>query len=103
MESIPMAFLRKPERATQEILALFESARIPVVLIDRDIELKETNLRHDFVGIDNVSAGRASRAPIWRKSPIGRSASASPMPICRPGASSCPRRSSCANPRGADC
>lgn len=55
----PLAFLRRPERATQEILALFESARIPVVLIDRDIELKEANIRHDFVGIDNVAAGRA--------------------------------------------
>ena len=55
----PLAFLRKPERATQEILALFESAQIPVVLIDRDIELKEMRICHDFVGIDNVAAGRA--------------------------------------------
>ena len=55
----PLAFLRRPERATQEILALFESARIPVVLIDRDIELKEERIRHDYVGIDNIAAGRA--------------------------------------------
>ena len=55
----PLAFLRKPERATQEILALFESAQIPVVLIDRDIEMKDVRIRHDFVGIDNVAAGRA--------------------------------------------
>jgi LacI family transcriptional regulator len=44
---------------TQEILALFDSAEIPVVLIDRDIEMKEENIRHDFVGIDNVASGRA--------------------------------------------
>ena len=55
----PLAFLRKPERATQEILALFEAAQIPVVLIDRDIEIKDDGVRHDFVGIDNVAAGRA--------------------------------------------
>ena len=55
----PLAFLRKPERVTQEILALFDSAEIPVVLIDRDIEMKEENIRHDFVGIDNVASGRA--------------------------------------------
>ena len=55
----PLAFLRSPERVTQEILALFDSAGIPVVLIDRDIEMKEENIRHDFVGIDNVASGRA--------------------------------------------
>ena len=60
----PLAFLRKPERATQEILALFESAQIPVVLIDRDIEIKADGIRHDFVGIDNVAAGRALGAHI---------------------------------------
>lgn len=55
----PLAFLRKPERVTQEILGLFDSAEIPVVLIDRDIEMKEERISHDFVGIDNVASGRA--------------------------------------------
>ena len=55
----PLAFLRQPERVTQEILALFDSAEIPVVLIDRDIDIAAKSIRHDFVGIDNVAAGRA--------------------------------------------
>lgn len=55
----PLAFLRQPERVTREILTLFASASIPVVLIDRDVKLGEGEARHDFVGIDNFAAGRA--------------------------------------------
>ena len=55
----PLAFLRQPERVTREILTLFASASIPVVLIDRDVKLAEGEARHDFVGIDNFAAGRA--------------------------------------------
>jgi len=55
----PLAFLRKPERVTREILTLFASASIPVVLIDRDVKLGDGEARHDFVGIDNFAAGRA--------------------------------------------
>lgn len=55
----PLAFLRAPERVTHEILALFEKAEIPVVLIDRNISSGNVQMRHDFVGIDNFSAGRA--------------------------------------------
>jgi len=55
----PLAFLRTPERVTREILMLFESAQIPVVLIDRDISMGSDPVRHDFVGIDNFAAGRA--------------------------------------------
>lgn len=54
----PLAFLRKPERVTQEILTLFDSAEMPVVLIDRDVDIAAKTIRHDFVGIDNVAAGR---------------------------------------------
>jgi LacI family transcriptional regulator len=54
----PLAFLRTPERVTREILTLFENAEIPVVLIDRNISLGQDPIRHDFVGIDNFSAGR---------------------------------------------
>ena len=53
----PLAFLKTPERVTKEIIALFNEAEIPVVLVDRDIP-QEAAL-HDFVGIDNLGAGRA--------------------------------------------
>lgn len=52
----PLAFLRRPERVTREILTFFDEAHIPVVLFDRDIA--QTAMPHDFVGIDNVAAGR---------------------------------------------
>ena len=55
----PLAFLRTPERVTREILALFDCAEIPVVLIDRNVSLEADAVRHDFVGIDSFSAGRA--------------------------------------------
>ena len=55
----PLAFLKTPERITREILALFDNAEIPVVLIDRNVSLGRDPIRHDFVGIDNFSAGRA--------------------------------------------
>lgn len=55
----PLAFLRKPERVTREILTLFASASIPVVLVDRDVNLGDDKVHHDFVGIDNFAAGRA--------------------------------------------
>ena len=54
----PLAFLSRPERLTREILAMFEKAEVPVVLIDRDIDMGADPVRHDFVGIDNISAGR---------------------------------------------
>ena len=43
---------------TREILTLFDNAEIPIVLIDRNISLGQDTVRHDFVGIDNFSAGR---------------------------------------------
>ena len=55
----PVAFLKTPERVTREILSLFETAEIPVVLIDRDVENPSTTHPYDFVGIDNLAAGRA--------------------------------------------
>lgn len=53
----PLAFLRSPDRVTKEILAQFHEANIPVVLIDRNVETEGTT-RCDFVGIDNLNAGR---------------------------------------------
>lgn len=54
----PLAFLRTPERVTREIMALFGEAGIPVVLIDRDVDAGAVRMAHDFVGIDNLNAGR---------------------------------------------
>ena len=53
----PLAFLKTPDRMTKEIITLFNEAEIPVVLVDRDIPQEAA--QHDFVGIDNLSAGRA--------------------------------------------
>lgn len=53
----PLAFLRTPERVTKEILTQFREAGIPVVLIDRDTG--QTGGDCDFVGIDNLNAGRS--------------------------------------------
>ncbi|MGN0832024.1 MAG: substrate-binding domain-containing protein [Kiritimatiellia bacterium] len=55
----PLAFLRTPERVTREILALFDAADIPVVLIDRNADVGAGRQKYDFVGIDNLEAGRA--------------------------------------------
>ena len=54
----PLAFLRAADGATHEMLSLFAKAEIPVVLVDRNIDVGEEPVRHDFVGIDNFSAGR---------------------------------------------
>ena len=53
----PLAFLKSPERVTKSILSMLAEAGIPVVLLDRDIP--SSDVPHDFVGIDNLSAGRA--------------------------------------------
>lgn len=53
----PLAFLKTPERITKEIMRMFKDADIPLVLVDRDIYSDKTP-EHDFVGIDNVAAGR---------------------------------------------
>ena len=60
----PLAFLRTPERVTLEILEMLANADIPVVLIDRDIDMGADPVRHDFVGIDNIAAGRALGAHV---------------------------------------
>lgn len=61
----PLAFLPTPERITQEILSRFREAGIPVVLLDRDVE--QTDVPHDFVGIDNLGAGRALGAHLLQR------------------------------------
>lgn len=54
----PLAFLKEQESVSCNILAAFDEARIPVVLIDRDIVPLSASLARDFVGIDNFYAGR---------------------------------------------
>ena len=53
----PLAFLKTPERVTREIVTLLREAKIPVVLMDRNVETDDVAC--DFVGIDNLAAGRA--------------------------------------------
>lgn len=55
----PLAFLRTPERVTREIFGLFAAAEIPVVLIDRNADVGDGRRQYDFVGIDNLEAGRS--------------------------------------------
>lgn len=52
----PLAFLKTPDRVSREILTMFMDADIPVVILDRDIAAAD--IPHDFVGIDNLAAGR---------------------------------------------
>ena len=63
----PLAFLRTPERVTKEIMHMLDDADIPLVLVDRDLTDGET-MRYDFVGIDNVAAGRALGAHLAGRS-----------------------------------
>ena len=51
----PLAFLKSSDRFTREILHMLDDAGIPVVLVDRYV-LGDGG--HDFVGIDNMLAGR---------------------------------------------
>lgn len=55
----PLAFLNGQEGVTRKILSIFDDAGIPVVLIDRNIAAGPGNAPRDFVGIDNIAAGRA--------------------------------------------
>ena len=54
----PFAFLSKSERVTKEILTFLSDSNIPVVLIDRNTEAGVAASAYDFVGIDNLNAGR---------------------------------------------
>lgn len=53
----PLAFLKSSYKVTREITNLFASAEIPVVLMDRDVD--NLPIKYDFIGIDNLGAGRA--------------------------------------------
>ena len=72
----PLAFLKTPERVTKEIMHMLDDADIPLVLVDRDLPDGET-ARYDFVGIDNVAAGRTLGAHL-----AGRGAKRIAVPGC---------------------
>lgn len=54
----PLAFLKEQESVSCSILEAFDAAKIPVVLIDRDILPLSACVARDFVGVDNFYAGR---------------------------------------------
>ena len=54
----PFAFLSKSARVTKAILTFLSDSDIPVVLIDRNTEAGVAASAYDFVGIDNLNAGR---------------------------------------------
>ena len=53
----PIELLPNSYGLTREIISVFDVARIPVVLIDRDIVPHPQRSRYDLVGIDNMRAG----------------------------------------------
>ena len=54
----PLALFDGSDCVTEKIVAKFDAANIPVVLMDRDLHTPADRMRHDFVAIDNLSAGR---------------------------------------------
>jgi GntR family transcriptional regulator, arabinose operon transcriptional repressor len=53
----PVEFSANRYQANHRILAAFERARIPVVLLDRDLEPYPQRSKYDLVGIDNRRTG----------------------------------------------
>lgn len=53
----PVEFLEDAERRNREILAIFDAAKVPVVLVDCDIVASPGRSEYDVAGIDNFSAG----------------------------------------------
>lgn len=54
----PLEFLKDSVRANHEILSVFDTAGIPVVLLDSDIVMSPARSKYDLVGINNFEAGR---------------------------------------------
>ena len=53
----PLELTKDKDRINQSVIAALESARIPIVLLDRDIVAFPQRSRFDLVGIDNRRAG----------------------------------------------
>ena len=58
----PLELTPGKDATNRSIAAVFEEARIPVVLLDRDLEAYPARSRYDLVGIDNRRAGYAITA-----------------------------------------
>jgi len=54
----PIEFVRDATRINREILAVFDRAKIPVVLLDYDVVPPPERSAYDLVAIDNFDAGR---------------------------------------------
>ena len=55
----PLQFLRDGEKMNREILKLFKSVGIPVVLLDSDFVAPPARSEYDLVGVDNTGIGYA--------------------------------------------
>lgn len=53
----PIQFLNDSDRINADILSIFDSAGIPVVLLDSDFVTPPQRSRYDLVGIDNANTG----------------------------------------------
>lgn len=56
---LPLEFLSNAAECNRAILNIFTAAKIPVVLLDRDIYPSPRRSNFDLVGINNTAAGRA--------------------------------------------
>ena len=63
----PVEFLPDAEKVNARIVAAFDAARIPVVLVDCDIVAEPKRSAYDVVGIDNFQAGRSLGAHLAEK------------------------------------
>ena len=54
----PVDFGDRADRTNREVLRIFRSAKIPVVIIDADMESESARDRFDFVGVDNFEIGK---------------------------------------------
>ena len=54
----PVDFGDRADRTNREVLRIFRSAKIPVVILDADMEAESGQDRFDFVGVDNFEIGK---------------------------------------------
>lgn len=54
----PVDFGDRADRTNREVLRIFRSAKIPVVILDADVESESARDRFDFVGVDNFEIGK---------------------------------------------
>ena len=54
----PVDFGDRADWTNREVLRIFRSAKIPVVILDADVESESARDRFDFVGVDNFEIGK---------------------------------------------